>query len=121
MAKPPPEHVVHFAELLDVIGGVSPRRMFGGFGFFRDGLMFALEYHGTLYLKADDQNRPNFTERDLPPFTFRSKEGRESSLSYWQAPEQALQNSAAMKPWAQSAFDCALRNQKPKRVRKKKS
>lgn len=112
MAKPPPEHVTHFAELLDAIGNVSIRRMFGGFGFFRDGLMFALEYCGILYLKADDENRDSFTELDLPPFLFVSKSGKEGRLSYYQSPEGALQNPAAMKPWAQASFDAAVRKRK---------
>ena len=112
MAKPPPEHVTHFAELLDAIGDVSVRRMFGGFGFFRDGLMFALEYKGVLYLKADDENRESFAELDLPPFMYTSKSGKEGQLSYYQAPEAALQNVSAMKPWAQASFDAAVRQRK---------
>lgn len=109
MAKPPPEHVNHFAELLESIGAVTPRRMFGGWGFFLDGLMFALEYQGILYLKADDVNRAEFADQDLPCFTYRGKDGRESSLSYFQCPEDALRHGASMKPWAQSAFDSAVR------------
>ena len=112
MAKAPPEHVAHFAELLDAIGEVSIRRMFGGFGFFRDGLMFALEYTGILYLKVDDDNRESFTELDLLPFIFTSKSGRTGQLSYYQAPELALQNPTEMKPWAQASFDAAVRQRK---------
>ena len=112
MAKAPPEHVVHFGELLDAIGEVSIRRMFGGWGFFRDGLMFALEYNGILYLKADDDNRESFTEMDLPAFLFVSKSGKEGQLSYYQSPELALQTPATMKPWAQASFDAAVRQRK---------
>jgi DNA transformation protein len=112
MAKPPPEHVAHFAELLNAIGDVDVRRMFGGFGFFRDGLMFALEYKGRLYLKADEENRESFAEFDLPSFRFVSKSGKEGRLSYYQSPESALQNPATMKSWAQASFDAAVRKRK---------
>ena len=42
-------------ELLAPLGGVTIRRMFGGRGIFKDGLMFALlSSRGVFYFKADD-------------------------------------------------------------------
>ncbi len=119
MAKPVPEHVIHYGESLDTIGDVTTKRMFGGFGYFREGLMFALEYHGSLYLKADQENEAEFTGLDLPPFTFVSKDGRESTMAYWLCPETALRNQGAMQLWADSAFAAALRKTKLRPKRKK--
>jgi len=119
MAKPLPEHVIHYSELLDAIGDVTTKRMFGGFGYFREGLMFALEYHGSLYLKADQENEAEFTALDLPPFTFVSKDGRESTMAYWRCPESALRNQSAMKPWAGSAFAAAARKRSLRPKQKK--
>ena len=48
----------HLAELFAPLGGVVFRRMFGGVGVFRDGLMFALVADDVLYMKADDGDEP---------------------------------------------------------------
>ena len=42
MAKPPSEFVQSLLELMEPLGPVSARRMFGGYGIYRDGLMFGL-------------------------------------------------------------------------------
>lgn len=108
-AKPPPEHVLHYVELLGSLGEICARRMFGGWGFFHGGMMVALEYDGSLYLKADDRNRAKFSARGLPAFTFRSKDGRTTRTSYHLAPEEAMQQPAGMLPWARSALEAAER------------
>ena len=64
------EFVEYLLELLEDFGDVNAKRMFGGFGMYRDGLMFGLVDKNTLFLKADDENRPDFEELDLPPFTY---------------------------------------------------
>lgn len=45
--------IEHTAEF----GPVTIRRMFGGGGIYRDGLMFGLIDDETVYLKADDETR----------------------------------------------------------------
>jgi DNA transformation protein and related proteins len=57
MAKPPDPFHEFVAELFAPMGPVSIRRMFGGAGVFRDGLMFALLGDDTVYLKTDAQLR----------------------------------------------------------------
>ena len=41
-------------DLFETVGKVGFRKMFGGLGVFRHGLMFALVADDTLYLKADE-------------------------------------------------------------------
>ncbi len=76
-------------ELFAVIGGAEVRRMFGGRGVFRDGLMFALQARGELFLKVD----PAFAERmaglGSSPFHYVSST-REVTLPYWRLPDEAL-------------------------------
>ena len=52
-------------ELFEPVGGVTFRRMFGGLGIFRQGLMFALVADDTLYLKADETLPYGFVVRVL--------------------------------------------------------
>lgn len=95
-------------ELLEELGPVSARRMFGGHGLYHEGLMFAIVMNQRLYLKADDQNRPEFEARKLTPFTFEMK-GRDVALSYWSAPDAIFDEPAEAVRWARSAWEAAAR------------
>ncbi len=113
--------VANVLDLLDGWGGVSARRMFGGHGLYRRGVMFALVAEDVLYLKADDQNRPVFEAAGMGPFTYEAK-SRTVALSYYEAPPELFDDGDAMIVWAKRAFAAALRAQKPptplKRLRK---
>jgi DNA transformation protein len=102
--------VAHLLDLLEPLGGVSAKRMFGGYGIFRDGPMFGLVADGELYLKTDAENRGDFESRDLAAFRFEMKNGRVSAMSYHRCPEEALDSPHAMRPWAGSAIAAARRS-----------
>ncbi|MBV7328071.1 TfoX/Sxy family protein [Chloroflexi bacterium TSY] len=105
------EFVDYLMELLESVEGVTRKRMFGGYGLFRDGLMFGLVADSTLYFKVDDQNRDRFVERDLDPFTY-DKKGKPMKMSYYRAPEEVLDNSDDMVEWADIAYQAAVRAKK---------
>jgi DNA transformation protein len=50
------ELIAYLPEVFELFGPVTIRKMFGGYGVYHDGLMFALVADDTLYLKADDEN-----------------------------------------------------------------
>ena len=56
-------------ELLAPLGRVRTRRMFGGHGFYVDEVFLALEMGERLYLKADEQTRPQFEAAGSVLFT----------------------------------------------------
>lgn len=95
-------------ELLEGLGPVSARRMFGGHGLYHEGLMFAIVMNQRLYLKVDDQNRPEFEALKCTPFTFEMK-GRDVALSYWSAPDAIFDEPAEAVRWARSAWQAAAR------------
>ena len=109
------ELVDHVLELLEPMGDVSARRMFGGHGFFRKGVMFALESDDVLYFKVDDITRPEFDKRDLTPFEY-ARSGDSITLSYRMAPEEAMNSSKGMCSWAENAYEAAVRTGTPNRV-----
>lgn len=87
---------------------VQAKAMFGGFGIYRDGVMFGLIVADQLYFKVDDQSKQLFVDRGLPPFQYEAK-GKVSSLKYYQAPAETYDDAEAMAQWAHVAYDCALR------------
>ena len=102
------ELVEHSRELLAPLGTVRSRRMFGGHGFYVDDLFVALIAFGRLYLKADAQTRPRFEAAGCDPFVYAGA-GRQVTLGYFSAPEEAMESPALMQPWARLALEAALR------------
>nr|WP_281354729.1 TfoX/Sxy family protein [Roseospira navarrensis] len=90
------------------IGAVEDRRMFAGVGLFRDGLMIAILYDETFYLRTDAQTRPAFEDAGLEPFTPHS-DTRRQVMPYHRAPDAALEDPEALRPWAEEALAAARR------------
>ena len=108
------EFVSYVVELLQPVGAVRARRMFGGHGLFLDGLMFGLIADGTLYFKADRQARENYSQKGLEPFTYH-RQGKLMKLSYYQAPAEALEEGEELSAWAGDAYEVARRAASKKR------
>ncbi|HEX6980378.1 MAG TPA: TfoX/Sxy family protein [Alphaproteobacteria bacterium] len=103
------DFVAHVLDLLRPLGGVAARRMFGGHGLFRRGLMFALIDDDVLYLKVDDRTRPDFVAVGAAPFTYASR-GRTVTMSYYEAPPGLFDDPDEMRAWAQKALAAASRD-----------
>jgi DNA transformation protein len=95
-------------ELLEPLGAVTVRRMFGGHGVYVDSLFIAIVIDGRLYLKVDELTRADFQALGSAPFVYQSGD-KTVEMSYWNAPEEALDSPQQMRPWAQRAIAAALR------------
>lgn len=94
---------------------VTVRRMFGGAGIYADGVMFALlSSGGTLYLKVDAQNEPDFIREGLPSFAPMMKSGKHAVMPYRQMPERLYDDPDELAVWAGSALQAAQRKALPK-------
>ena len=105
------EFVDYLLELMQPLGPVSAKAMFGGYGIYIDELMFAIVVDDVLYLKTGADNRPDFEQRGLRPFTY-LRGGKTCSMSYSEAPAEVLDDPEKMKTWANSAIEAALKNRK---------
>jgi DNA transformation protein len=104
----------YLQELFEPVGGVRIRRMFGGLGFFRDGLMFAIWQGDAIYLKVDDITRPAFEAEGCGPFVYGKKDGRETALGYYRMPERLVDDRDEFCEWARAAMAVAVRANSPK-------
>ena len=104
---PLPPFVLHCLELLEPIGPVRAKRMFGGYGLYAQDLFVALIADEGLYLRADEASEPHFRQAGGQPFEFEAR-GRRMTLRYWTHPAEALESPAIMQPWAQQALRAAL-------------
>jgi DNA transformation protein and related proteins len=103
------EFAAHCQELLGAAGPVSLRRMFGGHGYYVDGLFVALSFRDTLYLKTDTTTRGLFEAAGAHPFDYPTQDGQRTVTGYWAAPQDAMESPALMLPWVRLAIASALR------------
>lgn len=111
MAQAPSEFVEYLAEVFETFGPITSRRMFGGYGIYRDGLIFGIVADDVLYLKADDDSAEAFAERGLSKFEY-TKQGKRMQMSYYAAPEEIFDDPDEARAWATLAFEAALRSRK---------
>ena len=81
------------------LGEVTSKKMFGGYGVFHDGVMFALVAStGGAYLRASDETSIDFTEVGS---------SKHSRMPYYAIPEAVSSDTDQLIAWAQRAVDVA--------------
>ncbi|MFO1184263.1 MAG: TfoX/Sxy family protein [Bauldia sp.] len=100
--------VEQLVELCEPVGGVSHRKMFGGVGFFREGIMFALIADGRFYLRADAENEPSFVAEGCPTWSYAARD-RVMTMPYRLLPERLFDEPEEFVDWALKAFAAAVR------------
>jgi len=99
----------HFGELFSAFGPVATRRMFSGVGLYAEDVMFAMAFGGVIYLKADDHTIASFQEHGSTPFSYATKDGRRSVMSFWRMPDQLYDDAEELARWAREAVAAAHR------------
>ena len=106
--------------LFEPFGPVTVRRMFGGSGIYAEGLCFAIEADGDVYIKADALSQPSFLAAGSAPFTYVMK-GKPKSMSFWRLPEIAHDETDELRRWSALGLEAARRAAETKAKRKGKS
>ena len=117
------EYKAFVKEVLEPLGDIRIRNMFGGAGVYYRDLMFGLIASETLHFKADDINKGDFEEEGMTQFLYEAppkdgKEGRKISMSYWEIPDRLYDEPDELIEWAKAAIEAATRNKKTKPKRK---
>jgi DNA transformation protein len=94
--------------LFEPFGSVAVKRMFGGSGIYAEGLCFAIEADGEIFLKTDSLSQPSFSAADSAPFTYVAK-GKSRPTSYWSLPTLAHEDDDELRRWAGMGLEAARR------------
>jgi len=88
-------------EQLEPLGDVTGKAMFGGYGFWERGAMFALvSSEGILYFKVDETTEPAFRKARARAFA-PVMAGQEKSMNrYWSVPAAVRKDDARFADWA---------------------
>jgi DNA transformation protein and related proteins len=106
-----PVSAAYKAFVKDLLSGFRPisiRNMFSGAGIYADGVIFALIFDETLYLKADEPFSREFVAEGKGPFTYERKGRPPVAMPYWEVPERLLDDPEELVTWARRAYDVAL-------------
>ena len=114
------EFVTHLLDLLHPLGDITARGMFGGWGIYCGGKMFALVAFETFFVKVDDTTRPEFAALGLAPFTYEASGGKRAVMAYHTVPTEALDSSPLLCQWAEKGIAAAQRAATTKKPRNKK-
>jgi DNA transformation protein len=94
--------------LFEPFGSVTVKRMFGGSGIYAEGLCFAIEADGEVFLKTDALSRADFSAADSAPFTYVAK-GKSRPTSYWSLPAIAHDEADELRRGARAGLEAARR------------
>ncbi len=122
-AKPPmpqkSEYVDYLVEMLQALGDVRVRAMFGGWGFYLGEKIFAIVAADEFFVKVDAVSREEFAARGLQPFRYESK-SKTYAMSYYRPPSEAMDDREALCDWAHKGIEAAERAAQTKKPRTKK-
>ena len=96
----------HVMDLLAPLDGISNRAMFGGFGIFHEGDMFALITNSGLHFKVNETNLAAYQEAGSKQF---------KPMPYYEVPADVLEDTAMLHEWAEISIAVGHATAKKKR------
>lgn len=100
---------IYIQDQLSGFGEIETKKMFGGIGFFKKGIMFAMIGYNAFRMRVDETNQTDFESRGMKPFQSDSKK---KGMPYWEVPTEIIDDQAELAKWAQKALDAAIRGKK---------
>ena len=102
-------------DVFSAFSGITCKSLFGGYGFYKDGIIFACIADGQLYFKVDDMNRSKYEAYRSEPFVYEHKSHKKTHMPYWTLPECILEDKDQLKIWINESITASLRSQKKKK------
>lgn len=110
-------HAFVVEQLNQAVPPVRSRPMFGGVGLYSAGVFFALIADDVVYLKVDGSTQADFEALGLERFRPFGEES--GGMSYYQLPEDVLEDVEALRLWAEKAIAVAERSKRPSKRKRR--
>lgn len=105
-------------EQLNAVPAVLTKRMFGGVGIYSDGTFFAVIDNDTLFFKVDDETRPQYVRRKMPPF--QPMPGEAPMRGYYQVPIGVIEDADELAVWAKQAIGVGQAGRRVSKAKRKR-
>ena len=99
------DFIIYIQDQMLGFGEFETKKMFGGYGLFKDATMFAMLTGDSLRLRIDESNKPDFEAKGMKPLHSPAKK---KGMPYWEVPQNVLEDPNTLKNWALKAFEVAL-------------
>lgn len=96
----------YIMDLLTPIANITSKAMFGGYGIFHEGIMFALISGSSIYFKVEDTNRTAYEKSGSKQF---------KPMPYWVVPVEVIENTEKLHEWAYTSIAIGHATAKKKR------
>ena len=103
------DYLNYVTDQLSEFGEFEIKRMFGGVGLFKEGLMFGMFGGDTFRLKVDSSNQADFEAKGMKPFY---SEKKKKGMPYWEVPIDVLEDKSELADWAAKSYQAALNSKK---------
>lgn len=94
-------HEYIIGDVLGHIEGITSKKMFGGYGIYLDGVIFAIiTDDGELRFKANDETKDQYEERGGEQFIYTGhKNKKPTPMPYWTVPEEIMEDRELIEKW----------------------
>jgi DNA transformation protein len=91
-------------EVLSDIEGLTSRGMFGGYGLYKNGVIFGMIIEDQLYFKVNDTTRHEYIQKESKPFMYEGKNKKQVSLNYYTVPSEVMEDREEIQLWVEKAY-----------------
>lgn len=115
--KSSPVFLEQVMKILVSHGRITSRAMFGGYGIYFEGVIFASIVEDKLYFRVDEKNRKDFEKYKSTPFVYEGGK-RPVEMPYLSLPEEVFHHPQLLKKFIQNSYEASLRHQSNKKNKK---
>ncbi|GJM29329.1 MAG: hypothetical protein DHS20C17_19640 [Cyclobacteriaceae bacterium] len=98
------DYLNYLKDQLSGFGEIEIKKMFGGLGFFKEGLMFGMVGNDSFRLKVDSTNEQDYISKGMTPYHSGSKK---KGMPYWEVPADILDSKSELCLWAKKSYEIA--------------
>lgn len=113
--KKEPEFLEHVRDVLTAFGHITFRAMFGGYGVYKNGIIFAIIADEMLYLKTHKTNQKDFENIGSEAFTYDKGDGKKATMSYWLVTDDLMEDREELAKFARKSYEIAAAKSKSKK------
>lgn len=100
-----PENLQYFLlDCLEANPNYTTKSMFGGYGVYYLGKIFAIYAWDIIYMKVGDNNRQDYIDVESQQFVY-DKKGTPCYLNYWQLPEELWEDREKLQEWVEKSLE----------------
>ncbi|MCP5322597.1 MAG: TfoX/Sxy family protein [Candidatus Paracaedibacteraceae bacterium] len=111
------EDVTNIIDTLSTYGSITVRKMFGGYGVYKEGNIIGIIDDDQLYFKSTPETEAYYQSFGSAPFIYEGK-NRPVKMSYWMVPDAVIKDPTHLKQWVETAYQASLSSQKKKSAKR---